>query len=115
MTSLSEATAMTLSKKRKMIVISASVGLFFFFLAPVVPVQGQTTIPVPADSIVGRQCRQESLGPQQKLILLLRFLPSLGHSVRRLTLRRDLQGLKGRAICCARWNSWSTGRALEWG
>ncbi len=56
MTSLSEATAMTLSKKRKMIVISASVGLFFFFLAPVVPVQGQTTIPVPADSIVGRHC-----------------------------------------------------------
>src|SRR2546428_14183102 len=56
MTSLSEATAMTLSKKRKMIVISASVGLFFFFLAPVVPVQGQTTIPVPADSIVGPHC-----------------------------------------------------------
>jgi len=47
---------MTLSKKRKMIVISASLGLAFFFLAPVIPVQGQTSVPVPADSIVAKHC-----------------------------------------------------------
>jgi hypothetical protein len=50
----------TLSKKGKMLVISASVGLAFFFLAPVVPVQGQTSVPVPADSIVARHCGWKS-------------------------------------------------------
>ena len=48
------------SKKRKVLVISASVGLAFFFLAPVFPVQGQTNVPIPAGSYVARHCGWKS-------------------------------------------------------
>ena len=51
-----EATAIALSKKHRLLVISASVGLAFFFLAPVVPVRGQTSVPIPADSYVAIHC-----------------------------------------------------------
>ncbi|OLD35587.1 MAG: hypothetical protein AUI50_01665 [Crenarchaeota archaeon 13_1_40CM_2_52_14] len=48
--------AVTLTKKQKTIVALASAGLVFFFLTPVVPVQGQTSIPIPADYYVARHC-----------------------------------------------------------
>jgi len=52
---------MTLSKKRKIIAVLATVGLAFFFLAPAVPVQGHTSVAASADSFGARHCRWKTI------------------------------------------------------